>query len=169
MLSMRNRCLRYVVLATIVPVGCGGPTSRPTPPSSEELPILWERHGTASHVARPLRVVVRDAATLARLPITDVPVDFETQMVLVAALGPVPSDRAGVRITRVWRQGDRIHVQVRTLHPAEGGPGAPVRTSPYHVVVVPRSDLNVVGFSATVPQGALAAPSIPGARTPSGR
>ena len=36
---------------------------------------------------------------------------------------------------------------------------------PVRCVVVPRSDLNVVGFSASVPRGAFRGPTLPGAAT----
>jgi len=127
-----------------------------------EFPILWEQQGTYSNITQALRVVVRDRATLARLPITEVPVDFDRQMVLVAALGPAPTDQVGIRITRVWRDKNRIRVQVQTLHPGEAKHAGLKRTSPYHIVVVPRSDLNVVGFSSTVPPKAFEAPGVPG-------
>ncbi len=128
----------------------------------DEFPILWEQQGTYSNIAQAFRVVVRDRATLARLPITEVPVDFDRQMVLVAALGPAPTDQVGIRITRVWREKNHIRVQVQTLHPGEAKHAGLKRTSPYHIVVVPRSDLNVVGFGSTLPSKAFEAPGVPG-------
>lgn len=127
-----------------------------------EYPIQWQQEGTYSNINRAFRVVARDRATLAQLPIAEVPVDFDRQMVLVAALGPASTDQLAIRITRVWREKNRLHAQVQTLHPGEGKRGGLKRTSPYHIVVVPRSDLDVVGFSATVPRGAFAAPATPG-------
>lgn len=133
-----------------------------------EFPILWEHHGSVSHISRPLQVVAHSPEVLAQLPLVEVPVDFETQMVLVAGIGPTTRQDLGVRINRVWRDGSRIRVQVQTLYAAEEKPEGPPRlVSPYHVVVVPRSDLNIVGFSAAVPRGAFRGPALPGAATAS--
>ena len=74
----------------------------------QELPILWEASGTWSHVTRPVRIVAYDAATLAQVPVADVPVDFDSQMVLIAALGPTLGQDVGIKIARVWRE-DRRH------------------------------------------------------------
>lgn len=122
---------------------------------SDELPIVWQKSGTYSRMSRMTHVVVRDAQTLARIPIAEVPVDFDTQMVLIVGLGPTPSNELGVRITRVWQQGSRIRVQERRIHPgAEHAPGLEP-ASPWTIAVVPKSDLNVEGFQTRVPPGTL--------------
>ncbi len=119
--------------------------------AAEDLPVLWEKSGTYSRIARPIRIVARDRATLAQIPLTEVPVDFDSQMVLIAGLGPTPSNELGIRITRVWRQGPRVHVQERQIHPGfEESPGLHP-ASPWTVVLVPKSDLNVEGYSPQVP------------------
>jgi hypothetical protein len=170
--SKRNAAMGGLIravaaLLAAVAGGCHGATNvEGEAAEPEPIPILWETQGSISHIARPLRVVARDAATLAQVPVVEVPVDFETQMVLIAALGPSASDQVGVRIDRVYRLGRAIHVQVRMLHPGEAKHGGLRRTSPYHVVVIPRSDLNVVGFSPVVPPGAIDLPGVPG--TPAG-
>ena len=109
----------------------------------EELPMLWEASGTWSHVSRPVRIVAYDAATLAQIPVADVPVDFKTQMVLVVALGPTMGQDFGVRIARVWRAGSEVRVQERRLHPGIERSGSLERTSPWTVVVVPRCEAKV--------------------------
>jgi len=155
---------RWIVLAAAGSLfGCIGGQSSPSSPllagqqgSQQELPILWETHGTYSRVARRLRIVARDEATLAQLPLADVPVDFRRQMVLIATLGPVRSAGYGIRITRVWRDGNVIRATVRVLRPpASSEPRPLVLASPYHIVVVPKSDLNVLGFSTDVPSDAI--------------
>lgn len=144
----------------------GGRERFPSAGSPDDFPIQWQTQGTYSNIARPIRVVARDAVTLAQLPIAEIPVDFQKQMVLVAALGPATSDQVGIRIGRVWKEGSRIRVQVNTLHPGDDKRGGLMRTSPYHIVVIPRSNLNVEGFSSRVPRGAFAAPAPAGAYTP---
>lgn len=128
----------------------------------EDLPILWEKSGAYSRIRRMTRVVARDPATLAQLPVTEVPVDFDAQMVLIVGLGPTPINELGVRITRVWRDGSRIRVQERRIHPGVGSSPGFEPASPWTVAVVPRSDLNVEGFSTRVPRGTLG--EHPGAR-----
>ncbi|MHC4610504.1 MAG: hypothetical protein ACYS7M_09165, partial [Planctomycetota bacterium] len=58
----------------------------------QELPILREKSGTFSSIGRGLRLVVHDPGTLAMLPVDVGTVDFGHEMVLVAAMGPTPSD-----------------------------------------------------------------------------
>jgi hypothetical protein len=128
----------------------------------EDLPILWQRSGTYSRISRNTHVVARDQHTLAQIPVAEVPVDFDTQMVLVIGLGPTPINELGVRITRVWRDGSRIRVQERRIHPGVGSSPGFEPASPWTIAVVPKSDLNVEGFSTRVPRGTLA--EHPGAR-----
>jgi hypothetical protein len=116
---------------------------------------LWQKSGTHSRLIRRVSILARDRATLAQVPLAEVPVDFETQMVLIAGLGPTPSSEQGIRIVRVWRQGSRIRVQERLIHPgADRVPGLQP-ASPWTVVVIPKSDLNVEGYATRVPDGLL--------------
>ena len=126
------------------------PTTAPAP--GQALEILWQASGTHSRLIRGARIVARDRATLARVPITEVQGDFDAQMVLIAGMGPTPNDRLGIRIKRVWRDGRRIRVLERHIHPGldHGGDARPA--SPWTIVVVPRSDLNVEGYSPRVPE-----------------
>ncbi len=128
----------------------------------DELPIVWQKSGTYSQLARATHIVVRDRQTLARLPLTEVPVDFNTQMVLIVGLGPTPTAQAGVRISRIWRDASRIRVQEHRIHPGSDQPAGFEPASPWTIAVVPRSDLNVEGFMTRVPKGALG--EHPGAR-----
>ncbi len=119
------------------------------PQDGEELPILDLVTGTHSHETQGMQVVIRDAPTLAQVPIVDVPVDFASQMLLVVTLGRVTSDQYLVTIDRVWREGGRLRVKTTVQTPP---PGAPVAmASPYCIAVVPRCDLNVAGFSPRPP------------------
>lgn len=153
---MRNIFLWTVMgagLALVALTGCsqqsGGAAEADEP--VEELPILWERHGVYSRIQKPIRIVALDRGTLAQLPITEVEVDFKTQMVLIVGMGPTFRDDIGVRIVRVWRQGGQIQVQERQIHPGDEAGASMGQASPWSIVVVPRSDLNVAGFSARVP------------------
>lgn len=164
----KNGLGRWMVLGFVVAGlaggGCAstGPEREPQATPLEDLPILWQKSGTYSRISRMTHVVARDPETLARLPIAEVPVDFETQMVLIIGLGPTPTNELGVRVSRVWRDGSRIRVQERRIHPgAEHATGLDP-ASPWTIVVVPKSDLNVDGFLTRVPPGTLA--DHPGAR-----
>lgn len=133
--------------------GCSNAASEPV--LHEDIPITWEKSGTYSHLSRAVRILARDRATLAQVPITEVPVDFEREMVLIAGLGPTPSSERGIRITRVWADSGRLRVQETQLHPGtEQQPGLRP-ASPWSVAVIPRSDLNVEGYSVQVPRGLI--------------
>ena len=123
--------------------------------AAEDIPILWQSSGTYSRISRRVRILARDPVTLAQIPVTEVPVNFDTQMVLIAGLGPTPSSEQGIRIVRVWRQGSKIHVQERPIHPgSERTPGLQP-ASPWTAIVIPKSDLNVEGYTTRVPEGLL--------------
>jgi hypothetical protein len=69
--------------------------------------------------------------------------------VLFAGLGRISNDRTDIRIERVWREGSRIRAEVRILRPAQPAESGHPST-PWHAVAIPRSDLNVEGFSPDV-------------------
>lgn len=150
-----GRRLAWGVLAVAMTqgvFGCGPRITPPPepPPETQELPILWQESGIHSHLARPTRLLIRDRATLARVPLTEVPVDFEKQMVLVRGLGPTPDDRRSVRIARVWRQGSVIRVQEQTVYAGASASDSIKPASPWTVAVIPRSDDNVEGYHVRV-------------------
>lgn len=138
-------------LAWVLP-GCheARPTDLNMPAEGEDLPILHQVQGAHSHEMRAMQLVIRDAATFARVPLVDVPVDFSQEMLLVVTLGRVPSDQYRVGIDRVWREGHKLRVATTVVTPA---PGAPlVIASPYCIAVVPRCGLNVEGFGPEPPR-----------------
>lgn len=92
-----------------------------------------------------MQLVVRDQATLAQVPLVDVPVDFPKEMLLIVTLGRVTSNQYAVNIDRVWREGHQLRVSSTVTTPPPGSPL--VLASPYCIAVVPRCDLNVAGFS----------------------
>lgn len=139
--------------AAVATFGCAANHDAPgrTSPVIEEIPILWSTHGTYSRLQKPLRVVARDAGTLAQLPLTDVPVDFSKQMVLIAALGPTLDNEFGIQIVRVWQEDQTIHVQERHIHPGVDDENGLEPASPWTIAVVPKRDANVEGYLARVP------------------
>jgi hypothetical protein len=144
-------CLRICLAVAAGLTGCSEFNDRaaPLPAEGEELPILNQVAGTFSHEDRPMRLVIRDQALLSQVPLVDIPVDFRTQMLLVVTLGRRLSDEYQVQINRVWRDGPVLRVDYETRGPTADTPV--VVSSPYCMAVVPRCDLNVDGFSATLP------------------
>lgn len=138
-------------LSVLVVIGCHQPrtTTGVMPAPGEELPILHKINGVHSHETRAMQLVVRDLATLAQVPLTDVPVDFKDEMLLVVTLGRVTSDQYSIDIRRVWREGGVLRVETSVLAPGAGV--ATAMSSPYCIAVVPRCDLNVAEFANTPP------------------
>lgn len=140
------------LLLVVGPIGCNQQEGMQQANSESivELPILRSRNGLHSHENRAMQLVIRDPATLARVPIVDVPVNFDREMLLIVTLGRVMSDQYSVEIDRVWREKSKVRVSTRVTQPAPGA--SPAIATPYCIVVVPRSDLNVEGFLATPPK-----------------
>jgi hypothetical protein len=136
------------------------------PADGQDLPVLHERAGTFSSIGQSLRLVVHDQGSLATLPVDIGPVDFEREMVLVAAMGPTPSEGYFIRIRRVWRHGQELRAEVDIRYPSSGGQLRGRPASPYHVVVVPRCHLNVRDFDVEVPPSAFTSRRGRGSRAP---
>lgn len=155
-MSRRFTLPLMLILAGFTVMGCTA--SEPKPQrvlSVEDLPIIWQQGGTNSRLRRPIRLLARDAETLADIPLAEVPVDWNEHMVLVHGLGPTPTAQNAVTIVRVWREGSVIKVQERQIHPgpdavATGAPG-----SPWTIAIIPRSDWNVEGYSTSLPAKAF--------------
>jgi hypothetical protein len=170
-------CLAVVlVMAALAGVpGCveqGAGLFRNEPaPIIEEYPIFYQKAGKYCGAKREMRLVVRDQAHMAFVPVGDVPVDFNSQMVLFVTTGQVYSESYDIQIDRVWRQGRLVRVGITKTYPQAGEMGFPHPCSPYHLVVVPKSDLNVEGFVAEVTppkmQGEIPTGPLPPPRTPS--
>lgn len=141
----------------LVLLGCrfGQPMFNETIADGQELPILRGASGTYSHIAVPLRVVIRDQSTWDSLPIAELEVDFDKEMVLVAAMGQTFSEYYGIQINRVWREGNVLLAEVEHVFPSADAPRRGHQASPYDTVVVPRCDLNVRGFSPRIPPNAM--------------
>ena len=135
-------------------IGCGSSGVRMDSSSEESvevLGILREHHGVHARLRRPVRLVIRDRATFHQLPLPEVEVDFGREMLLVVAAGGLRTTTYAPRITGVRRVGNMLVVDViRARRSDDAGDLAPGRTAFYHMVVVPRSDLNVAQFDTTV-------------------
>jgi hypothetical protein len=148
--TVRRQSLAATAVAVMAALGgcsafmgaSGGPEPEP-----DDYPILWEKAGTYCDINRPMQLVARNQAEMALCPLSDVPVDFTKEMVLIAALGRVTSPGYAVRIHRVWRDGSILRVDVRIYRPPPTTQSSIELAAPYHVVIVPRSSLNVDGFS----------------------
>jgi hypothetical protein len=125
---------------------------RTLPADRSDLPILWQASGTYSRLTRAVRLVVRDQATLAQVPLCEVPVDFSSQMVLIAGLGPTTKNNLGIAIQSVSQDKSRIRVLERQIYPGEQTATGLRPASPWTVVVIPRSDVNVEGYDARIPR-----------------
>jgi len=138
-----------ILLTLMTVVGCSWPMSAGVSAYQEpdEFPILWQKAGSYCNRKTPLRLVARNRAEMAACPIGRVPVDFRREMVLAATMGRVTSDQYMIRIHRVWREGSEIKVDVRIYRPRPTTHSSIQLACPYHVVVVPRSNLNVQDFS----------------------
>jgi len=145
------------LLMLLAPLGCSDLHARSSSatPVVVDIPILRQENGTYSPLSRRARILVRNQATLAQLPLTEIPVDFQTEMLLVCGLGPMPDDRSGVRIARVWKEGNRIRVQEQAIYPATGRQEGLRPASPWTAVVIPRSNLNVQGYTTRIAPGLL--------------
>jgi hypothetical protein len=118
------------------------------PADGAALEILREQAGAFSSLTRPVKWVIHDDRGLAWAPAEIGPVDFSREMVLVVGTGPTPSPDYHVRLKRVYRTGPILKAEIEYRYPAHDAPASTVSASPYHIVVTPRSDLNVEGFTA---------------------
>ena len=119
-------------------------------PIIEEYPILYQKAGKYCGAKQEMRLVVRDQAHMAFVPVGDVPVDFSSQMVLFVTTGQVYAESYDIQIDRVWRQDQLVRVGVTKTYPQAGETGYPHPCSPYYLVVVPKSDMNVEGFATEI-------------------
>ena len=120
-----------------------------TPADGQDLPILHQIQGTHSNETRAMQLVVRDPQMLAKIPLTEVPVNFSDEMLLIVTLGRVLSDQYSVKIERIWRERGILRVTVKIETPKIET--TKVASSPYCIAIVPKCDLNVEGFSTRLP------------------
>ncbi len=101
----------------------------------------------------PKRFVVRDRETWVDVwtqiwklqsPKPDLPaIDFDKEMVLVAALGERPSSGYSILIDSAQATVDQLSVSVRVVSPGSGCAVLTVMTQPVDVASVPRLDVGV--------------------------
>jgi len=91
--------------------------------TQEEWIVLWRRH-TGTTTAPPF-------------------VDFSSQMVVGIFAGRRPSAGYEIEITEVVSTDRAIRVRYRERSPGATALVAPVLTSPFHIIQLPRSDLPV--------------------------
>jgi hypothetical protein len=142
---------RAAGVVLFVSTGCASTPAR----QSELWPILRRYAADDSNIDRPMRVVARDWAGYWQLGLPEIDVNWDEEMVLVAALGPTTRPGTGVRIREISWNGTVLVPRVEiTRSDAELEPGSagPLETrSPYELVVVPASDENVSGFTSRPP------------------
>jgi hypothetical protein len=127
------------------------------PSAAVPLPFKTIDQTRQSQIAAPRTVVVRDAASWARLwaehagaDVAAPPVDFTAEMVVGVFLGTRESGCHATDIVAIERLGERIRVRE-----ADKVPGPAVRcmmmlTAPAHLVVTARSDARVEFTTETV-------------------
>jgi hypothetical protein len=155
---MNHRLFATLLFSGLSPF-LGGCLLGHSPVSDEpgpDFPILWQAGGNDLMIQKGFNLVIRDQAGLSQIPIQEIDVDFTKQMVLIAALGPAKTPDIDIQIKRVWREKNQIRTEILILRPADAENDVLQRRSPYHIVVVPRSDLNIEDFTTSVPKGAMA-------------
>jgi hypothetical protein len=149
----RRGCLAAAI-ALVTVIGCanqeGGLFRGEPAPVIEEYPVLYQKAGKYCGAKQEMRLVVRDQAHMSFVPVGDVPVDFNSQMVLFVTTGQVYAESYDIQIDRVWRQDRLIRVGITKSFPQAGEMSYPHACSPYYLVVIPKSDMNVEGFATEV-------------------
>ncbi len=160
-MNSKTLALILTILAWPVFSGCSGAPGQTVEllANGETIPILRQKSAAHSRFGRKLRAAVYDRGSLDMMPIDLGPVDFEHEMVLIAAMGPVPSEGYSIQIHRLWRHGSSLRADVQVRYPAAGTTLRGRQASPYHAIVVPRSSLNIDHFGAGRHQDIVAAQS----------
>ncbi len=121
---------------------------RDFPAEHEAMEPLRERVGTFSNLSRRVKWVIHSPGELALMPVDVGPIDFEREMVVLVGMGPTPSPDYAVRLKRLVRDAGVLRAEIEYLYPPDGAAGSASPASPYHAVVMPRSDLRIEGFTA---------------------
>lgn len=123
----------------------------PADSDESESRVLVEYFDAQSHYPEPARWVIRDPAAWEQawlqLSGNERPlpaVDFEREMVLVAAMGERNTSGYEIAIEKVSEDADGIHVEVLESSPGPSCGVFDVLTAPVTMVAVPRTDSAVV-------------------------
>lgn len=148
-----------VLLAAVTATYCAGNNSEglnhPLAPNEQPQVTLSRLAGSSepplthnSGLSASTRVVIRDAAAWKEMwsriwttqPAPPLPnVDFNQEMVIVAALGTRSSGGYSIAIESAYREGGSLHIVIRTEAPGSGCMATMALTAPVDVARVPRS------------------------------
>lgn len=150
------RAVALLVAVGLVAGGCGsaavtGVPADATVVPSDRVDTLFD--DAYSGLDEQRRQVVRTPGAWAdvwerlhegRSPVPERPaVDFESGMVMVAAMGSRPTGGYGIEVESVHRDGESLYVVVRETSPGDGCVVTQAFTAPATAVRVPRVDGNV--------------------------
>lgn len=116
----------------------------------EAVPFETLSEGAFSAIDSPLRLVIRDSASLADLfrrafgqgtPVP--PIDFEARSIIAVFIGTRPTGGFSVEIQRVTRADDLLIVTALETTPAPDQIVIQALTQPYHIISVPRTEAQV--------------------------
>lgn len=137
-LSMHR--MMFVALLALITTGCGSSSKAPVNVSgtggTEPVAILRQTAGSDEAFAK-IGGYLLNAAGDSKAALTDLAPNYETESVIVVALGEVPTGGYGVTITGVQKKGDDIYVQFTTSEPT--GAATQVISYPYAAVAVPKT------------------------------
>ena len=146
----RAAMLALAVVACRGPLAAGQHDTSPEPVSLARLNGAGTAYSSYAGIDDAMRTVIRDSTAWRRLwqrinrPFIPQPmlpdIDFEREMVVVAALGARPSAGYDVVIEGATRDSTGIAVAVRVASPAAGCPVAAVETQPVDLARIPASD-----------------------------
>lgn len=159
-----RRLLRAVAIAAALGYGCSAPTGTDAGPDGSKsgtrtvLPVDRLRaepypFAFYSGIEDSVRVAVRDAGGWQQAwsavwrgstPVPPLPqVDFQQEMVVVAALGSRPSGGYSILVDSAYRHGDHIEVVVQKQSPGARCITTAALTQPVDVARIPASTLPV--------------------------
>lgn len=133
-----------------------GPAGRPIPLQTLLQGTIceygrYEQAPTAGESAKPSCLAVGDGQGLQRLlfltglELPPESVDFGQHVILAALQGTKPTSGYAISIVRAVQTGTEVRVEVEVVEPEPGSVNAQVLTSPYHLVLVRRSDFQPRG------------------------
>ena len=148
--------MRVGLLAAVAAMACrsayanGQPRGTATPIPVTRLRPADEAFTVFSGLADSSRLIVRDSAAWRGawaaihrpfIPPPPVPhVDFDREMVVIAALGRRPSEGYGIAIEDAVQDGGAIEIGIRKTSPGNGCMTSAVVTQPVDVARLPASD-----------------------------